>query len=302
MDHPSARRQRLWEAMESCRGGTDDLSDPQFADLADRLAEDLELRGQFQRLQLADEAIKAAFGNVSVPAGLANRVSRRLAESAPTATSGSVSAAAEQFKTPPLTAVAMMTSDGTVTSSDGAVTTSDRPTPLRKSTERFSRRRLLVGFTALSAAAALLAAVWIQIHQPRRDTPESVLADAMDFFDFDKDNQPFGDSDPRKAPPAEYPMSRDIVPLQNVHWRHVEKFPGGPAVAYDLPTNGGRATLYVVERTIPGLPSIPPSPLSTGGKSAGAWQGQGGNTLYILVVEGNAEMYSRCLRPPGPLA
>ena len=90
MDHLSARRQRLWEAMESCRGGSDDLSDPQFADLAARLAEDPELRGQFQRLQQADGAIKAAFAEVPVPAGLADRVSRRLAEAAPTATSGSV--------------------------------------------------------------------------------------------------------------------------------------------------------------------------------------------------------------------
>ena len=61
MDYLSARRQRLWEAMESCRSGSDDLSDPQFADLAARLAEDPELRGQFQRLQQADGAIKAAF-------------------------------------------------------------------------------------------------------------------------------------------------------------------------------------------------------------------------------------------------
>ena len=68
--------------MESCRSGSDDLSDPQFADLADRLAEDPELRVQFQRLQEADGAIKAAFVDVPVPAGLADRVSRRLAEAA----------------------------------------------------------------------------------------------------------------------------------------------------------------------------------------------------------------------------
>ena len=37
--------------MESCRSGSDDLSDPEFADLAARLAEDPELRVQFQRVQ-----------------------------------------------------------------------------------------------------------------------------------------------------------------------------------------------------------------------------------------------------------
>ena len=79
MDYLSARRQRMWEAMESCRNGSDDLSDPQFADLVARLAEDPELRGQFRRLQQADGAIAVAFAKVTVPAGLAERVSRRLA-------------------------------------------------------------------------------------------------------------------------------------------------------------------------------------------------------------------------------
>ena len=95
MDHLSARRQRLWEAMESCRFGSDDLSDPQFADLAARLAEDPELRVQFQRLQAADGAIKAAFAGVHVPAGLTDGVLRSLAEAAPAVASLSVSASAE---------------------------------------------------------------------------------------------------------------------------------------------------------------------------------------------------------------
>ena len=97
-------------------------------------------------------------------------------------------------------------------------------------------------------------------------------------------------------------MSRDIVRLQDIRWRHVEKFLGGPAVAYDLPTIGGRATLYVVQRNVPGLPAIPPDrpSSSTGGKSAAAWQA--GNTLYVLVVEGDAGMYSSYLdQSHGPL-
>ncbi|MEI8374682.1 MAG: hypothetical protein WCJ35_17795 [Planctomycetota bacterium] len=287
MDHLSARRQRLWEAMESCRNGSD-LSDPLFADLAAQLAEDSELRVQFRRLQQADGAIKAAFANVPVPAGLADRVSRRLAELVPTTASDCPSA--DCFEAPTVTM-------HTVTVP--AAVTTDWPTPLQKSTERFSRRRLLVGFTAISAAAVLLAAVWIQTHPPRHDTP-NVLEEALDFFG--KDNQPFGEFVSRVAPPVGYPISRDIVRLQDIRWRHVEEFLGGPAVAYDLPTIGGRATLYVLQRNIPGLPSIPPSmpSLSTGGMSAAAWQA--GDTLYVLVVEGDAGMYSRCLEPHGPVA
>jgi hypothetical protein len=285
MDHLSAPRQRLWEAMESCRSGSDDLSDPQFADLAARLAEDPELRGQFQRVQQADVAIKAALANVPVPAGLADRLSRRLAEAAPAAIPGSGSAV-----------------DSPVASrlTAPAVAVPDSPAPRRAETERFSWRRLLVGFAAISAAAALLFAVWTHTHQPQQYTPASVLDEAMGFFD--QDNKLVGELVVQVAPPVEYPMSRDIGRLRGVRWRHVEKFLGGPAVAYDLPRIPGRATLYVVRRNVPGLPAMaPPSPKSnTGGKSAAAWQTS--DSLYVLVVEGDAETYRRYLdQSLGPL-
>ena len=299
MDHLSARRQRLWEAMESCRYGSDDLSDPEFAELAAGLAEGPELRVRFQRLQQADAAIKTAFADVSVPAGFANRVSRLLVEAMPAALPESLPPPTNGLETSPLTAPAATTSDSSATASGSTERTSDWATPRREATERFSRRRLLVGFAALSAAAALLAAVWIQTHRPRHESPSSVLEEAMDFFD--KDNQPVGELISSVAPPAGYPLSRDIVPLQGIRWRHVANFLGDPAVAYDLPTIGGRATLYVVERSVTDLPSIPPSsPLSTGGKSAAAWQA--GDRLYVLVVEGNSGMYSSYLdQSHGPL-
>ncbi len=281
MDHLSGRRQRLWEAMESCRNGSDDLSDPQFADLAARLAEDPELRVQFQRLQAADGAIRAAFADVPIPAGLADRVSRRLAEAAPTAI-------LESLAVPPVTVP--------------VATTLDSPTPLRGPTTRFSRRRLLLGFTALSAAAVLLAAVFVQTHPPRHDTPDTVLDEAMDFFGME--NQPGGELVSLVSPPAEYPLGHDIDRSQAIRWRRVEKFLGGPAVAYDfdLRVIGGRATLYVLDRNVPGLRPYPPDRprSSTAGKSAAAWQA--GNMLYVLVVEGDAGMYSRCLdHSRGPL-
>ena len=83
-------------------------------------------------------------------------------------------------------------------------------------------------------------------------------------------------------------MSRDIVQMPEIRWRHVEKFLGGPAVAYDLPTNGGRATLYVIQQECPrsAVDSAAWPNSSTGGKSAAAWQA--GNMLYVLVVEGDA--------------
>jgi hypothetical protein len=120
----------------------------------------------------------------------------------------------------------------------------------------------------------------------------------MEFFGTD-DQHPLGELVSDVQPPVAYPMSADIVPLQNIRWRYVTNYLGGPAVAYDLPARGGRATLYVIPRNVPGLPSIPPSPLSTGGMSAAAWQT--GGMLYVLVVEGDTGKFSRYFDQPGPL-
>jgi hypothetical protein len=263
------RMQRNWEAMESCRAGTDDLSHSDFAELAAQLAGDPELHTKFQRLQRADAVIKAAYRDVPIPTGLADRLSLRLAGAQP------------QAEAQPETTAAKIA-------------------PLRKQTGRFSRRRLLVGFTALAAAAGLLAAVWIETHQPRHDTPSSVLDEAMDLFG--RDNQPVGDLVTTVPPPAAFPISPDIVRLRDVRWRQVKGFLGGSAVVYDLPTAGGRATLYVAQRTVAGLPSCPPfrPVLSTGGRSAAAWQV--GDTLYVLVVDAAAGPYASYLdQSHGPL-
>jgi hypothetical protein len=280
MDFLSARRQRLWEAMESCRSGSDDLSDPQFADLATRLAEDPELRGQFQRLQQADGAIQVAFANVTVHAGLADRVSRLLAGDA-----GSVEQRAGSSDSEVLDcgqALVAITPAETSRVESGA----------HRTMGRFSRRRLLVGFAAISAAAALLVAVFIQTHRPQIETPTSVCEKTRQFFG-QEENHPIGELVSQVAPPVEFPMSNDIVRLSGVRWRHVESFPAGSAVAYDLPPLGGRATLYVVQANVPDLPSMPPACLTTGGKSAAAWQV--GDVVYILVVEGDAGTYSKYL-------
>ena len=98
-----------------------------------------------------------------------------------------------------------------------ATTTPDAPAPPPRRPGPFSRRRLAVGFAAISAAVALLAAVWIQTHRPRQETPASVLEEAMDFFG--KDNATLGKPVAEEAPPAEYPMSRDLVSLPGVRWR-----------------------------------------------------------------------------------
>jgi len=270
MDYLARRRQEMLEAMESCRTGSDDLSDRAFAELADALADDGELRVHFQRVQETDAAIKAAFADVPVPPGLAERLSHRLAESTPA------------------DPIAIQVVAGP-----------ESPTPLRpdsavRRSKQFSGRRLAIASAAASLAAIVLApilvAVWMHAHRAPSITAGRAIDEAVDFFN--RDNGPLGPLVSQVAPPADFPMSTGIAPLPQVRWRRVEKFLGGPAVAYDLPAMGGRATLYVVNRTVADLPSSPPqSPtLTTGGNSAAAWQS--GNLLYVLVVQGDARTYA----------
>ena len=89
-----------------------------------------------------------------------------------------------------------------------------------------------------------------------------------------------------------------------MRWQKVDSFLGCRAVAFDMSTPGGtRATLYVVKRSVSGLPTEPPlrPTLRTGGRSTAAWQS--GPLLYVLVVEGEARGYKRLLNlPRGPVA
>ncbi len=284
MDYAARRKREILEAMESCRahgavGAGGDLNDPQFSELAAAVGEDGELRARFERLQRADTAIKAAFADVPVPADLAERVLRRLGEEAASQAAKPIQCAAETVPNSP------------------APPPSEHVTPQPK---RISRRRLIAGFAAVAAASAVAAAIWLHNHRDPALTPGQAIETAMDFFR--QDNGPQGELASRVAPPADFPISSDIARFKDVRWRRIPGLMGGAGVAYDLPSRRGKATLYVVNCTVAGLPQFPPPlpTLSTGGNSAAAWQS--GGLLYVLVVQGDAQTYSDYLdRSQGPL-
>jgi hypothetical protein len=265
MDQAARRRNELLDAMESCRAARGDLNDPQFAELAFALREDTGLGTRFESIQRADVTIKVVFADVPVPADLAERVSRRLSDALSSA-SGS-----------PVQPV---------------------PGPVTRPSSHQSRRRWIAGLSALAASAAVLAGLWLHFHRPLPMTQQIAVEGALACFS--QDNSPPGALVSVKPPPADYPISPDIVRLADVRWRRIENFLGGEAVAYDLPPVGGKVTLYVAHRTVEGLPGAPPSlpTLSTGGNSAGAWQS--GDTLYVLVVQGDTRAYASYL-VSGPL-
>lgn len=67
------------ERLDAVRPGSDDLSGPEMAGLADALAGDAELRAEFDRRRGWDREIASAIRDVPVPDGLKDRLLARLA-------------------------------------------------------------------------------------------------------------------------------------------------------------------------------------------------------------------------------
>jgi hypothetical protein len=253
---------RLVEAMEACRPGSDDLSEPALAFLAERLAADGELREAFDRLQRVDRAVAEAFRDVSVPDGLADRIAARLSAAGEAAPSSSI-VAAKRGK---------------------AVS-----------------RRWLVGAAGGAAAVAASIVVAIVVLRPVAPTltASEVWDGAIVFFVGDHDVG--GDLAAETEPPDAYPPGEDfsVSRFPWMRWRRVGDFLGLQGVAYDIgpPGGGPNATLYVVKGRVPGLGSAPPLKPSrtTRNCSVGAWQADG--LLHVLVVEGPPRTYENFVRP-----
>lgn len=297
MDNPPIPEDRILEAIEACRPGSDDLADPALAHLAEKLEATAELKGLYERIQRVDAGLAAAFHDVAVPEGLAQRITDRLAtshrrvakEPPPNPRPGEVALPANEEtsqKPAPPPAAAMPA----------------QPRPL-------SRRWLLAAGGLVTVAAGLFVAVWIVGGSQECDEP-IVLREAMDRFRDEIERaeslaavQGHLLSDPHHPPPSAYPISRDVLRVRGIRWRPISGFLGRSGVAYDLPGPDGttQATLYVVELTVPDLGALPPAAprRNTGGYSAAAWQA--GQLLYVLAVRGGKGAYGSCLIPPGPL-
>jgi anti-sigma factor RsiW len=271
MDRQPHRDDWLREALEVCRPGSRDRYDPDLAPLDDELAADPALAAEYERIQRADARLAFAMHDVPLPEGLAERLRERLAA----AREKEAAAAAPQ---PAMVAA-----------------------PSKRG--RFSRRSLWVLGAAASLAGAVAVAVWFGVRQPGKDTPATVAEDATNFFQ--EETVAEGRRLSEVEPPADYPISDRLVTVHPAHvrWRAIAGLLGGEGLAYDLPAPPGtRATLYVVRRTVAGLPPRPPeSPdLTTQGCATAAWQE--GELLYVLVVQGGRRDYQQYLhQATGPI-
>jgi hypothetical protein len=268
---------RLLEAIEACRPGSEDASEPAMAFLAAGLAADPQLAELYQKIQKADGAVGEAFQDVPVPDGLAERILARL-------------------KTPA----------GQGAPGEPAPPAGPTPDPIASAPPRRRMRRrwlLAVGSVGALAGAAALVAVFLFPRQPNRVySPAEIRQLASDLFEQQQDafgTGPLVDAEP---PPGHLPYSADVVQRAQRRWRWVDLLERR-GLAYDITlADGKRATLYVVRCQVGDLPrELPPRPAFTSGRrSTSAWQE--GELLYVLVVDGNARTYHRFREPGGPIA
>lgn len=279
-DHPM-RDPRILEALEACRPGKDDLSDPAMERLATAMAASPELDDLYERLQRLDAALAAAFRDVPVPQGLQQRIVERLAKASLGVSPQAAKPADPQVGSP---------------RAESAAAEAANPCGLA----RASRRRWLAGLGAVVViAASLLLAAWLNWGPwPLGDDVDWSAAIAR--FGADLQSGDFGSGRSAETAPARFPFSAAVVQYPGTTWRPVRDFLGRSAIAYDLQDAWGlRATLYVVQAAadLPDVPDLYQPLLATGQCALLAWRE--GNLVYVLVAQGGGGEYRRFLNVSG---
>ncbi|MCC6125377.1 MAG: hypothetical protein IT426_10470 [Pirellulales bacterium] len=271
-------RERICDALESCRPGSGDLYSPDFADVAEHVAANSRWDDLYEQIQSIDLKISAAYHDVEIPPGLESRLLASIEFArVEDAIFGAATGDAEIAPPPESFAV-----------------------PAAKKNRAVSRRRLVLAGSILTVAAALFLAVFLWMDNAGGYSDRTVLEESIRFFDADIPAAP-GLLLARSPAPGRYPLSKAIRSFAGIRWRTVNNFLGRSGVAFDLPAQGGtRATLYAVDRAIAGLDALPTSnPANTGGCYVAAWQEDG--LVYVLVVRGDRGNYRQYLRPSDPL-
>jgi hypothetical protein len=282
--------ERIWEAMEVCRPGSADMSDPALGFLVDAIASDPQLEELLDRLQETDARLSAAMRDVPVPEGLADRLLQGLVSESRSAAS-------------PLHSTASMESDAHVLA---GVLHQKQPILSQSRPRLISRRWLLLGMGSLAAAAALFIAFVLGLPKSPVYSVSMVCEQAIKHFNKESAD-PTISSQLRsmETAPEDYPIGQYLITAPGTRWRTVQDFLDREGVAYDLPEAGGsRATLYVLHCPVEGLPAAPPEvhQLDTGNCYTLAWQDQGRQLVYVLVYTGRPENAQYFLEhPAGPL-
>jgi hypothetical protein len=286
MHNGPIRDERIVEALDACRPGSADVANPELALLAAEMAGDRELEHLYERLQRTDARLAAAFQDVPVPEGLADRL------------------------------LASLAADRAV---DEAMCGKESPEPQGASPvglrpRRVSRRWLVAAAVPLAAAAGLFAVFVIGLLRPpvpKQYNGSMIMEEAISLFMREMADPKAAHHGPADARPKEFPLSHDLQDTAEIEWRTLEQFAGRQGVAYDIPgpprNPQVKATLYVIRCSVEDLPEQPRPELpecrySTGNCYTLAWQDRDRGLLYVLVYNGREDDWRYYLKPPRPWA
>lgn len=252
---------RIDELLEAYRPGIDDLADDAWEPLRAALADDAQIQRRAQAIQRHDQVVSTAMHEVTVPAGLAERLLASLPESEPTNVLSPVPAqTSEPVHLPPVAA-----------------------------TSRKSARRAWIA-AAVGTAAVVALSFWLWPRGP--SDSGAVTADELAQMVVGWENDGLLASGWRSTPAqglSSYPINLGDLTSSPLGVIGPKSRDGLYLVVYDLPsTSGKKARLYVAYtgRTfaVPGTPSSLLRGL-TGHRQAIAWQRE--KFLYVVVF--NAE-------------
>lgn len=255
----------LYEMIDACRAGHDDVDQPEFSELARELSQDPKLRQLFARSQEVDSAIRTTFQAVTPPPGFAERLLEAIETAAIEDVEGTLAMAAK---------------------------TEACVEPAR----RTSRRSLamMAGVASISAIAAAIT-IWLAMPQPISVSTDHAIAEIVDRWNTALDEANWQTA--VNIPSQDFPTWQHLKLSRDDRWQWVSR---RRVVCYDLVINprenGERVRLFVSQPTsAASLPAAPPagypSPL---GWHVGAWQANG--RVYYLAVYADRDsksLYSR---------
>jgi len=266
----------IFESLDACRTGSDDLENPELKPVADRVDADPAWRQLQKQLAATDEKLAAAVHDVPLPDGLADRLLARLT-SAP---------ADPQPQT---------------TGSQDPTAPAEANPPRRLERPRRPIPRPVWAAAAVAAAVLLAAAAasffWRSAPQLTWETVDSL---AYQWYEqlSDRWRAPGqeGDGPAYELPPEVRVFARRWQPLPNPV--------DAQAVAFRLASQGNEtAVLLVIGTHVEGVPSTPTNkPIFSQGRCVVSWQDA--DHLYVLIIENGTERdYFRCLdTSTGPIA
>ena len=263
---------QIMDGIDASRADGHDLQLPELADVAEHVRNDQRARALLERSHRLDRQMRTAMHQVSIPAGLAERIQRAVA-AVPAVSDNLLPAAAPGVP--------------------------ERPAVATDEVQRHSARGWKPVAAAIALAASLLVMVgawqlWFDV--PHDPLTEENLAERSMAWDegFATAQLPQINEEPR------WDRARLQRGVRIDASYDAQSLVGVPATAHSLVAyDGSRATLFVVEEAMraPQFPPREPS-YATGGKAVAYWTTDSG-LLHVLVVQDAAD-YSKFANPVMP--